>query len=228
MGARGPAKGSVAAPMTQERIALFLRVYRESGANFTAAAAAACPHGKDGTAKPCYSTFVNLRKSNIEFAAACDEILEQVRDDIEAEIDRRGRVGWLDPIVQKGEHVTDADGKPMFIRRFDSKLLLARAKALMPDKYGDKKDIQITHHKGAGGSMVVEGADIKALSIEQRAALADIMGTIGAARDGVKAITHQPGKVLEVPVVEREAVLVEVVKDPDEKTAEQFPPWTDD
>ena len=225
MGARGPDKGSVAHPVTPGRIAVFLAAYRASGANFTAAAAAACPHGKEGNRKPCYSTFVWLKKSDMEFQAACDEILEQVRDDIEAEIDRRGRVGWLDPIVQKGEHVTDAEGKPMFIRRFDSKLLLARARALMPDKYGERKTIDITHHKGTGGMMVIEGSDVPALSPEQRENLGSIMATIRSARDGTKQIEHKPGVTLDVPVVEVEPVLVEVVSEPAE--AETFPAWED-
>ena len=228
MGARGPDKGSVAHPITQERIDLFLNVYRESGANFTAAAAAACPGATEGNRKPCFSTFVRLKKSDMGFAAACDEVLLEIADMIEAEIDRRGRIGWLDPIVQKGEHVTDAEGKPMFIRRFDSKLLLARARALMPDKYGEKKDIQITHHRGSGGMMVIEGTDVPALSHEQQSNLADIMATIRAARDGTpKQIEHQPGVTLDIPVVEREPVLVEVVKDPETAEAETFPAWED-
>ncbi len=231
MGARGPAKGSVAHPITKERVDLFLAVYRESGANFTAAAAAACPGGKKGNRKPCFSTFVRLKKSDMGFAAACDEILEQVRDDIEAEIDRRGRIGWLDPIVQKGEHVTDGEGKPMFIRRFDSKLLLARARALMPDRYGEKKTIDITHHKGNHGMMVIEGSDVPALSHEQQENLGSIMATIRAARDGSPlAIEHKPGITLDVPVVDVEPVAVEVVASAPEVVtgeAETFPAWED-
>lgn len=227
MGARGPSKGSVGQPVTQKRIDLFLAVYRESGANFTAAAAAACPGAKEGNRKPCFSTFVLLKQKDFGFAAALTEILEQVRDDIEAEIDRRGRVGWLDPIVQKGEHVQDADGKPMFIRRFDSKLLLARAKALMPDRYGEKKDINITHHKGSSGGMTIEGSEALQLSREQRANLSDIMVTIGGLRDGVKQIEHKPAPVFDVPVVEVEPVLVEVVAEPAVEL-ETFPPWVED
>lgn len=219
MGARGPDVGSPGHPMTAGRIAVFLAAYRESGGNFQDAAKAACPGGKDGTRRPCYSTFVQLKKRNIAFAAACDEVLLEIADMIEAEIDRRGRIGWLDPIVQKGEHVTDAEGKPMFIRRFDSKLLLARARALMPDKYGEKKTIDLIHHKASHGMMVIEGSDIPALSPAQRDHLGDIMATIKAHRDGTpKALTHQPGVTLDIPVVEveqagegTELVAVEVV-----------------
>lgn len=227
-GTRGPKRGQNPHPMTPERVALFLRAYRESGGNFAEAARVACPGAKDGVVKPCYSSFQKLRKRDIGFAAACDEILGEVADMIEAEIDRRGRIGWLDPIVQKGEHVTDAEGKPMFIRRFDSKLLLARARAIMPDKYGEKKTIDITHHKGSHGMMVVEGSDIPALSIEQRENLGSIMATIRAARDGVKAIEHKPGVTLDIPVVEVEPVAVEVVTAVVDATGEDvFPPWED-
>ncbi len=211
MGIRGPTRGNQPHPMTPERIALFLRVYRESAGNFAEGARAACPGAKDGVAKPCYSSFQKLRKRDIGFAAACDEILGEVADLIDAEIDRRGRIGWLDPVVQKGEHVIGVDGEPMFIRRFDSKLLLARARAIMPDRYGEKKTIDITHHKGSGGMMVIEGTDVPALSLEQRENLGDIMVTIRAHRDGgTKQIEHKPGITLDVPVVEVEPVAVEV------------------
>ena len=151
MGARGPDRGHQGHPMTPERVALFLQTYRESGGNFRAAAEAACPGRQEGDRRPCYSTFVKLKKSDMGFAAACEEVLVEAADLIDAEIDRRGRLGWLDPIVQKGEHVRGPDGELMYIRRFDSKLLLARARALMPDKYGEKKTVDLIHHKASGG-----------------------------------------------------------------------------
>lgn len=221
MGSRGPAKGQIPHAITKARIDLFLRVFRESGANFTAAAAAACP-GEHETAKPCLSSFQKLRKTNIEFAAACEEIHAQVCDDIEAEIDRRGRIGWLDPVVQKGEHVIGRDGEPMFIRRFDSKLLLARAKSLMPTKYGDSKKIEITHRKGIG-AWEITSDDLKALDSEQKRQLADLISVVQAARAGIKAIEHQPRETLDVPVIEVEPVAVEVVTG----EAETFPAWED-
>ena len=158
-------------------------------------------------------------------------MLDEVRDCISAEIDRRGRLGWLEPVFQKGTQAVDADGKPAFIRRFDSKLLLARARALMPSEYGEKRTIDITHHKGTHGMMVIEGTDIPALSHEQQANLSDIMATIRACRDGTaKQLEHMPMETLDVPVVEVEPVLVEVVKGDGDaaEAAETFPPWTEE
>lgn len=230
---RGPEPGNKPHPMTPDRIALFLKVYLESGGNFAEAARQCCPGAVSNTHQPCYSSFKFLQKHNPEFKEACEVVLDEVRDAISAEIDRRGRLGWLEPVFQKGEQAVDADGKPAFIRRFDSKLLLARARALMPGEYGDRKEISITHHKGSHGVMVIEGTDIPALSLEQKTSLAGIMETIMAARDGTqKAITHQPRETLDVPIVEREAVLVEVVAEPEaaaaageESEAETFPDW---
>lgn len=232
---RGPEPGNKPHKMTPERIALFLKVYLESGGNFAEAARQCCPGAVSNTHQPCYSSFKFLAKHNPEFKEACEVVLDEVRDAITAEIDRRGRTGWLEPVFQKGEQAVDADGKPAFIRRFDSKLLLARARALMPSEYGDRKDISITHHRGSSGAMTVTGFDLPALSDEQKGHLADIMDTIRAAREGTaKQIEYQPRETLDVPVVEMEPVLVEVVAEPagaGEKEAEApadvFPPWTE-
>ena len=215
MGARGPKKGSPGHPMTAGRIAVFLAAYRESGGNFQKAAAAACPGGKEGARRPCYSTFVQLKKKDLGFAAACDEILLEIADMIEAEIRRRGEEGWLEPVIQKGTQATMADGSPAFIRRFDSKLLLARARALMPDKYGDRKDVTITH-KRAGGMLVIEASDIKHFSQAQIDALGGIVATIRKYKDGgapeTPSLEYQPAPVMELPVteIETETVAVEV------------------
>lgn len=194
---RGPEPGNKPHPMTPERIAMFLKVYLESGGNFAEAARQCCPGAVSNTHQPCYSSFKFLKRNNLEFKAACEAVLDEVRDAITAEIDRRGRLGWLEPVFQKGIQATDSEGKPAFIRRFDSKLLLARARALMPETYGEKRQIEITHHKGSGGQMVVSGSDLAALSPGQKLALSDIMGTIRASREGgTKALTHQPGQTL--------------------------------
>lgn len=233
---RGPEPGNKPHKMTPDRIALFLKVYLESGGNFAEAARQCCPGAVSNTHQPCYSSFKFLQKHNPEFKEACSAVLDEVRDAISAEIDRRGRLGWLEPVFQKGTQATDSEGKPAFIRRFDSKLLLARARALIPSEYGDRKDITITHHKGSHGVMVIEGTDIPALSLQQKSDLAGIMETIVAARDGgTKQLEHQPAETLDVPIVEREAVLVEVVAsapevvaeptEPEEKAAETFPAW---
>ncbi len=211
MGLRGPSKGSKPHPMTPERVDLFLQVYRESGACFRTAAAAACPStGKGANPKPCFSSFVRLRKSDMEFAAACDEILQETADLIEAEIDRRGRVGWLDPVFQKGSQAVDCDGKPAFIRRFDSKLLLARAKALMPDRFGDSKRVDLHHHK-ALSILQISPEDMDGLSNEHRGQLREILIVMQANRKGgVAAIEHKPAKTLDVAVVEIEGECEEV------------------
>ncbi len=223
MGTRGPDRGVKPHPMTKARIDLFLKAYRESGANFAFAAAAACPGAKDGTDKPCYSSFRNLRIRDMGFRAACEEILEQVANDVEAEIHRRAVEGWLTPAIQKGTQATLADGSPAFIRRYSDTLLLARARALMPEKYGEKKSVEITH-KRAGGLLVIEAADVQHFSQAQIEALGDLMSTIRKHREGgTPEIEYQPAPVLEIPVTEVEAVAVEVTEGDSEKPEDAFP-----
>ena len=143
--------------------------------------------------------------------------------DVEAEIHRRGVEGWLTPAIQKGEQAILATGEPAFIRRYSDTLLLARARALMPSKYGEKKSIDITHHK-AGGMMVIEASDVQHFTQAQIEALGDLMSTIRANREGEapEKLTYQPAPVLEIPLTEVEAVAVEVAE---EETAEEAIPY---
>lgn len=220
MGTRGPDRGVKPHPMTKARIDLFLKIYRESGGNFAFAAAAACPGAKEGTDKPCYSSFRQLRARSMGFRAACEEILEQVANDVEAEIHRRGTLGWLSPVFQKGERVQEVNPEtgemePASIRRYSDTLLIARARSLMPEKFGDKKSVEITQ-KRAGGLLVIEASDVQHFSQAQIEALGDLMSTIRANREGgTPEIEYQPAPVLEIPVteIEVETVAVEVALD---------------
>ena len=218
MGQRGPDRGVKPHKMTKARVDLFLKTYRDTGANFAFAAAQACPGGKEGTRRPCYSSFKQLYRRDMRFRAACDEILSEVADLVESEIDRRGRLGWLSPVFMKGERVHElnpetGEMEPASIRRYSDALLLARARSLMPSKYGEKKSIDITHHK-AGGLLVIEAADVQHFSQAQIESLSDLMATIRANREGAtKEITFQAAPVLEVPLIEIEAEEVAVVTD---------------
>jgi hypothetical protein len=83
-------------------------------------------------------------------------------DAAEDEATRRAEVGVLDYVLYKGEvvmldyeHVDPETGevtmrkRPLMKRRFSDRLLLARLKALKPEKYGDKQEIT-----GAAGAPV--------------------------------------------------------------------------
>ncbi len=140
-----------------------------------------------------------------EFSAQVEEILEQCRDDVEQEIKRRGQDGWLDPGYMKGARVmdTDADGNPVkaTIRRFSDTLLMARARALMPNKYSDKRQHSVVHSGTVTHRAGLTMADIRALSPAERDKVEEAFLLLQNARDGAsatKAIEHNPGEILDV------------------------------
>lgn len=91
------------------------------------------------------------RKTDPEFAREWDEALEigglVQLSECEKEADFRGRIGWLEPKFFEG-HICG------FIRKYSDGLLLARLKALAPQKYGDKTKAEATVNKPEG--IVVE------------------------------------------------------------------------
>ncbi|MGI9491803.1 MAG: helix-turn-helix domain-containing protein [Geminicoccaceae bacterium] len=94
-------------------------------------------------------TLYREKRRNKAFANAWEEaeaIGHQIQASLgEEEMDFRGRLGWLEPKFHEGRICG-------FIRKFSDALLLARMKALMPEKYGNKTKIDHsgeTHHPGA-------------------------------------------------------------------------------
>ena len=83
----------------------------------------------------------NAKGSDPSFAKAWEEaetIGLQVQLNVtEEEMDFRGRIGWLEPKFYEGNVCG-------FIRKYSDALLLARAKALAPEKYGDKTKVDTT------------------------------------------------------------------------------------
>lgn len=91
------------------------------------------------------STVAAARRADKAFDAAVSTALAVHAEEIDSEIDRRGRVGVQRPIFQKGEHVGD-------VTDYSDTLLLARAKARMPE-YRDRAAVDVS--VGAGGVLVV-------------------------------------------------------------------------
>ena len=206
MGERGPAQGTKRLEMTPERIETFLTVLRSSGGVWSAACQAASPHSEGR--RRCYTSFKKLRLRDREFDEACTQIIEQCADDLEAELIRRAVSGDENFVFQKGEQVFMADGTPAVHCRKSDALLLAALKAARPERFGDKKTVDVHHHKASGSHWEITAQDFKLLSTDQKRALADIVSTVQA---GTRALEHKPGVTLDVPVVEVEPVAVEVV-----------------
>lgn len=227
MGRRGPSLGTRELPLTPQRIETFLEVLRSSGGVWSAACQAASPGAKGKRA--CYTTFRNLRRQDRAFDEACTQIIEQCADDLEAELIRRAVSGDENFVFQKGEQVFMADGTPAVHCRKSDALLLAALRAARPGRFGEKKDIRITHQK-AGSHWEITAEDFTFLSHEEKQQLGGIIATVQAGRNDTKALTHQPGKTVDVPVVEMEAEFeeVKVLATPSgEDTADVFPPWED-
>ena len=87
------------------------------------------------------------RRTDPDFAREWDEAAD-IGDliqlsECEKEADFRGRLGWLEPKFYEGRVCG-------FVRKYSDGLLLARLKALAPQKYGDKTKVEATLNKPEG------------------------------------------------------------------------------
>ncbi|MPY73108.1 MAG: hypothetical protein GEU87_02505 [Alphaproteobacteria bacterium] len=168
--------GQAHRPLTAARRALFLKVLAETGC-YRSGARAATPHST-GKASPGVSSFKALENRDATFRAAVDDAIEEAKAAVEMEIMRRGQEGWEEPVFQKGMRVLDIaeDGtaKPATIRRYDSNLLLARARSLMPEKYSERKQLEISGTVQHVGCLITP-QDVAGLSRELQASLASVL-----------------------------------------------------
>ena len=80
-----------------------------------------------------YGNVCRHYKKDKEFATAVEEAMDLYRDSIAEEIDRRGRIGWDEPIWYQGVQVGT-------VRKYDGTLLLAHARRHIPE-YRDKLQV---------------------------------------------------------------------------------------
>jgi DNA-binding XRE family transcriptional regulator len=101
-------------------------------------------------------TLYALRKTDPEFAREWDEAAD-IGDliqlsECEKEADFRGRLGWLEPKFYEGRVCG-------FVRKYSDGLLLARLKALAPEKYGDKAKVDAILNSPQGIALEFVSAD---------------------------------------------------------------------
>lgn len=94
-------------------------------------------------------TFFALAARDPEFAEQKRLAMEVGTDLLEEEASRRGRDGWLEPVVGKvapgiDGHVVGPDGEPMYIRRYSDRLMEVMLKGRRPE-YRDNPRIDITN-----------------------------------------------------------------------------------
>lgn len=124
---------SVRAGPNPARQAAFLAAYALCGANVTAAA-------REAKIDP--STHYDWLKRDKTYPERLEAARQAACDAIEAEIFRRGQVGYDEPVVYQGKIAKDKRGRLVTVRRFSDVLLIFRAKALMPEKYGDRTKLE--------------------------------------------------------------------------------------
>lgn len=73
-----------------------------------------------------FGTICMRARKDPDFAFQLEMAAEEYREKIEAEIDRRGRLGWDEPVFYQGEYTGD-------IRRYDGNLLLELARRHIPE-----------------------------------------------------------------------------------------------
>jgi hypothetical protein len=130
--------------------AAFLKAYVIAGANVTAAAV---------VAKINRSTHYDWLAHDETYPQRFEAARQAACEAVEYEIFRRGQLGYEEPIVYQGVISTDNEGAPITVRKFSDTLLIFRAKALMPERYGDKTKLEHSGGVDTGTIKVVFDED---------------------------------------------------------------------
>ena len=83
-------------------------------------------------------TFYDWRDNDAQFKSDFAIADDTFNESLEAEMDRRGKEGYLEPVFYQGKEVSA-------VRKYSEVLLIVRAKAKMPEKYKDRGEQE---HKG--------------------------------------------------------------------------------
>ena len=121
--------------------------------------------------------------------------MEHVKADVYAEIFRRAMHGVQEPIVQKGEQATMADGEPAWVTKYDNRLLMRLASRLDPN-WSERRTIDhnVTVNPAA---VMLEPADFLALTVDQQDQLYGLLSLIQVARGDAKALEYSPGETVD-------------------------------
>lgn len=89
-----------------------------------------------------YNSYRRALANDADFAAAVEEIRTQIAVVVDDEIIHRAVEGISEPVFGQLPGRYAGDGKIGEITRYDNKLLMELARALMPSKYGKRMDIR--------------------------------------------------------------------------------------
>lgn len=190
-----------------KRRELWLQGFRESGGSYAAACRKAGSHlPGDSRNPPGYSSWKSLEARDPEWAALVSETRQQIQDDLE-ELAHRLAFGVKRKVHQKGglvfepktdadgQIIRDAEGEPIMVPAehvyHDSKIVLAKLRAIDPDKWGEKREVNINHRKAGGWEISTE--DIGFLDDRLKQNLREVMEAIRRGRkQETQAIEHKP------------------------------------
>lgn len=178
----GAGAGVRHAPLTVERKAAFLSELARHGIAAEAARIAS-PHTSERHG--ALSTFLSERSRSPEFAARWAEAEEHANAVVEREVWRRAVEGCERGVFQKGGRVIDHDGKPATERVYSDRLLEVLLRSRLVSRYGDRKQIELKGRIDVN-SVTLSVNDLGLLSVDQRRALADIMGRIAVCRGEIQ------------------------------------------
>lgn len=151
---------------TKDRQRLFLEAYAEH-ANVKVAAEDAGIHR---------STVYEWLEHDQDFSFAYNLAKEDAKDTLRAEIYRRAKEGWEEPVYQLGYLAGT-------VQKYSDTLLIFHAKMLMPE-YRDKQQVDVTTHTGAKDTPEAQDAIMKALEPypEAKWALAEALAELEKTR----------------------------------------------
>lgn len=172
----------------------YLDVLAETG-NHSAAARAIDITPSTATAWRKDDGFViKLEGEEYAFGALCEDAMDIFADAVEAETVRRAVQGYEEPIVYKGQIMSEIDEetgkcKPITITKFSDRLLEVLLKGQKP-KYAGEAQVNINAGEGSGVLVVPANVDTDSWSEQIKAQQAD-------ARQGKPLGKDEPGEAID-------------------------------
>ncbi len=153
---------------TKDRQRLFLEAYAVH-ANIMLSARAAGIHR---------STVYDWQEHDEDFAFAFNLAKEDAKDTLKAEIFRRAKEGWEEPVYQFGQYAGT-------VRKYSDTLLIFHAKMLMPE-YRDKStvDVNANVNTHVSGALTLTRGDLRQLSDEELAQVKALLAAAKARKEG--------------------------------------------
>jgi len=137
---------------------------------------------------------ITLEGEDYPFGELCDEAMKIFADAVEAEVVRRAVEGYDEPIIYKGQIMSELDEesgkyKPITVKKFSDRLLEVLLKGQKPKYNGDS---QVNIHAGEGSGVLVVPASVDADSWSEQ-----IKAHQADARAGKPLGKEEPGESID-------------------------------